>query len=306
MFKKLVLLLGLTFLASACGGVGAAVPTPTLLPIPTREEAAAVTAVASPSPIPPAVTLELATAVPELAVTAAAAPTAEPTETTLPTPTEAPAEIPTTQPELVVEPVTVTLVDGGQSIFTFDGARFKPWLFFVEASEGLDTAVAIYAVPVNDDTDLTTLTAKATADFTGAGLPELVVFTPDSDGEFSLVVTGTGEGTAVIQSVDSRIATTLNTLAAEEIYQGASYSNLAAPSYIFVIPVDEADLALRAVALDGKQIAEADFGGSRSAEALFVLPPLAAGFNFEILEVNGVAAEYHLFIGSGIAPEPEE
>jgi hypothetical protein len=58
--------------------------------------------------------------------------------------------------------------------------------------------------------------------------------------------------------------------------------------------------------VDGEQIAEANFGGPGSAEALFVLPPQAAGFNFEISEVNGEMAEYYLFIGSGVTPEADD
>lgn len=307
MSKQLVLLMGLVFLVSACGDVGTAVSTPTLLPIPTQEAVTAATAVASPSVIAPAVTLEQATAVAEPVVIALDTPTAAPTETALPIPTEAPAEIPIRQPELVVEPVPVVLVDGGQSIFTFDGARFEPWLFFVEASEGLDTAVAIYAAPVDDDTDLTALTAKAAADFTGPGLPELVVFTPDSDGEFSLVVTGKGEGTVFVQSVDSRMVEgTGSSLAAGEVRQGTSYDNQGVASYIFVVPISQADLALRATSLEGEQITEANFGGPGSAEALFVLPPQSAGFNFEIFEANGEPTEYYLIVGRSVLPGIEE
>jgi hypothetical protein len=308
MFKQFVLLMGLVFLVSACQDAGTAVPTPTLLPTPEQD----VVVVVSPSSIPPTVTLEpaTATAVPESEAAATEMPTTEPTETALPTPTESPTEtptaVPTTQPELAAEPITITLTGGEPAVFTFDGERFEPWLFFVEASEDLDTAVAVYAASITDDADLTTLTAEATANFTGPGLPELVVFTPDSDGEFSLVVTGVGEGTAVVYATDSRTATTTSTLAAGEIAQSSTFAKDSPATYIFVIPVGQADLALRAVYTDGAQIAEANFGGSGSAEALFVLPPLNAGFNFEISEANGAPAEYYLFIGSGLSPESEE
>lgn len=303
MFKQFVLLMSLILLVSGCGDADTAVPTPTLFPTPVQEEVVEVTAVPSPSTIPP--TTEPATAVPEPEATTTAAPTIEATVTALPTPTVSPSATPTTQPALAVEPVMVTLADGERAVFTFDGERFEPWLFFVEASEELDTAIAVYAASITDDADLTTLTAEATADFTGPGLPELVVFTPDSDGEFSLVVTGVGEGTAVIQSVDSRMAEGTSSLAAGEVSRGTSYSNITSASYIFVVPVGQADLALRAITLDGDQIAEADFGGPGSAEALFVLPPQSAGFNFEIFDVNGEPAEYYLFVGSGVSPETD-
>ena len=172
MFKQFVLFMSLILLVTACGGAATAVPTATLLPQPTQD----VVAVVSPSSIPPTVTLEPATAVPTATTeaTATTMPTAEATATAVPT--AAPTETATPQPVLAAEPITVTLTEGEPAIFTFDGKRFEPWLVFVEASEDLDTAVAVYPASVNNDTDLTTLTAEATANFTGAGLPELVVF----------------------------------------------------------------------------------------------------------------------------------
>lgn len=306
MFKKFVLLMSLFFLVSGCGDAGTAVPTATLLPQPTQEALVVI----SPSAIPPTVTLAPATAVPEPEAAATEIPTAEPTATAVPapteSPTESPTEVPATQPELAADLITMTLAEGERGVFTFAGTRFEPWLFFVEASEDLDTAVAIYPGAIDEDTDLTTLTTEATADFAGSGIPELVVFTPDSDGEFSLVVTAVGEGTAVIHVIDSRTATSTTTLAAGIVNQSSSFTKESPATYIFVVPVGQADLALRAVTLDGEQIAEANFGGPRSAEALFVLPPQAAGFNFEISEASGAAAEYHLFIGSGVTPEVNE
>ncbi|MCB9422769.1 MAG: hypothetical protein H6667_23420 [Ardenticatenaceae bacterium] len=306
MFKKFVLLMSLVFLVSGCGDAGTAVPTATLLPQPTQEALVVI----SPSAIPPTDTLAPTTAVPEPEAAGTEIPTAEPTATAVPAPTESPTETPTetpeTEPELAADLITMTLTEGGRGVFTFSGTRFEPWLFFVEASEDLDTAVAVYPGAVDENTDLITLTAEAAADFAGPGIPELVVFTPDSDGEFSLVVTAVGEGTAVVQSVDSRVAEGTSSLAAGEVSRGTSYSNVISASYIFVVPVGQADLALRAVTLDGEQIAEANFGGPGSAEALFVLPPQTAGFNFEISEANGAAAEYHLFIGSGVTPEANE
>ncbi len=301
MFKQFVLFMSLILLVTACGGAATAVPTATLLPQPSQEAVVVV----SPSSIPPTVTLELETAVPTATTeaTATTMPTAEATATVVPT--AAPTATAAPQPVLAAEPITVTLTAGEPANFTFDGTRFASWLFFVEASKGLDTAVAVYPGSVNEETDLTTLTAEAAADFTDSGLPELVVFTPDSDGEFSLVVTGVGEGTAVIHAIDSRTATSTATLTAGEVKQSASFAKDTPATYIFVVPVGQVDLALRAVSADGEQIAEANFGGPGSAEALFVLPPQSAGFNFEISEVNGAQAEYYLFIGSGVSPEAD-
>ncbi|MEJ2750983.1 MAG: hypothetical protein P8183_24205, partial [Anaerolineae bacterium] len=88
--------------------------------------------------------------------------------------------------------------------------------------------------------------------------------------------------------------------------QSASFAKDSPATYIFVVPTGQADLALRAVSENGEQIAEANFGGPGSAEALFVLPPQSAGFHFEISEVNGETAEYYLFIGSGVKAEADE
>jgi hypothetical protein len=95
-------------------------------------------------------------------------------------------------------------------------------------------------------------------------------------------------------------------LAAGEISQGTSYTNQIVAEYIFVVPVGQSDLALRAITLNGEKITEANYGGPGSAEALFVLPPQSAGFKFEIFEANSQPAEYYLIIGSGISPEQEE
>jgi hypothetical protein len=306
MFKQFVLFMSLVLLVTACGGAATAVPTATLLPQPVQEEVVAATAVVSPSAIPPTVTLEPETAVPTATTeaTATTMPTTEATATAVPT--AAPTETATPQSVLAAEPITVTLTGDELVIFTFDGTRFAPWLFFVEASEELDTAVAVYPGSVNEETDLTTLTAETAADFTDSGLPELVVFTPDSDGEFSLVVTGVGEGTAVVHAIDSRTATETSTLAAGAVDQSSTFAKDAPATYIFVVPAGQADLALRAVSEDGEQIAEANFGGPGSAEALFVLPPQSAGFYFEISEANGETAEYYLFVGSGVSPDTDE
>ena len=302
MTKQFFLLMGLVFLVSACRDTGTAVPTPTLLPIPILETVIESTAVSLPTDISVTETaVPIVTAVTEQEVTATDTSVAADTPIIMPLLT-----VPPVQPALVNEPVIVALTDGARAIYTFEGTRFEPRLFFVEASENLDTAVTVYAASASNDTDLTSLTAEATADNAGPGIPEMVVFTPDRDGEFSLMVTGKGEGTAVVHSVDSRTTTSASALAAGEVGKSASFNNDAQATYIFVAPVGQVDLTLRAVSLDGEQITEANFGGPGSAEALFVLPPQSAGFNFEVTETNGAPAEYHLFVGSGVPLKSEE
>ena len=304
--RRAIWLLGFVLLLAACGGE--ATPTPTLLPQPTT----AVSQTGATAPPAPTAVAEV-----ESTTTPAATNTAAVVETTVaPTPTmvAATTATATTAPETPTAtteptPATGTLLGPGQlatvspapgewAAVPFAGTRFVPRVFFIEAGDEVDTAVSIYGAIVTPGTDLDALTPLAEVDNSGPGIPEIVVYTPEASGEFSLVVTADGEGEARIYAVDTDTRDQVpSALAAGETKQETYTSEESGSVFVIALPADQADLMVRATTPDGETIAEADFGGAGSVEALFVLPPRSAEFRYEISEVNGEPAQYHLFVG---------
>lgn len=252
---------------------------------------------------------EPATAIPEAAP---GSDTPVATQAPAPTPTEVEAATATTVATATVTvttgPITdterfvpgqramVTLADGEFDAFPFSGAALETLLFFAEPGDDLNVDMAVYEGEVTADSDLNTLTPLVRANSGAAGVPEVLVFVPDDEGDFSLVLSATGSGEATVHFFDVQSQGTANTLAAGELFTGQFYSNISRPVLIFVDPVEEADIVLQAVTAEGEVLAESNYGGPGAAEVLFMLPPQPSDFAFQISEATGAAASYHLAV----------
>lgn len=200
---------------------------------------------------------------------------------------------------------TTSLENGEFAVFPFSGAALETLLFFVEPDDDLNVDMAVYEGEVATGDDLRTLTPLVQANAGAAGVPEVLVFVPDDDGDFSLVVAAMGEGQATVHFVDVQTGGAANTLAAGEVVTSQFYSNISRPVLIFVDPIEDGDIVVRATTTEGEVLAESNFGGPGAAEVLFMLPPQTSGFHFEISEATGMPAQYHLL---AYVPEstPEE
>jgi len=247
------------------------------------------------SPPTPAATQAPATPT-EVEATAETTPDVEVTLAATTTVTATAAAITGTERFAPGQQATVTLADAEFAAFPFSGAALETLLFFAEPDDDLDVDLAVYDAAVTAESDLSALTPLLEANIGAAGVPEVLVFVPEDEGDFSLVVSATGSGDATIHFFDVQTRGTANTLAAGELFTGQFYSNISRPVLIFVDPVEEADIVIRATTAEDEVVAESNYGGPGAAEVLFMLPPQPAGFNFEISEATGMPAQYHLFV----------
>lgn len=181
------------------------------------------------------------------------------------------------------------LLDAGEIIsFRFEGTQFVPLLFFAEADDGLDVVVQAYegdglaAAPVGE------------ANFSGAGRPELLVFSPEVTGLHRVAVVGlagAGEAKLFAFAGGERDA-----LAVGESREYGVVSKNGRPVIAFVDPVEQADLIITFALADGSVVAEANFSGAGSAEAAFVLPLQTTDYTITISEASGGAAAYDVVI----------
>lgn len=179
-------------------------------------------------------------------------------------------------------------LDMGEIIsFRFDGTQFVPLLFFAEASQELDVVLQVY-----EGDDLSVAPVRE-ANFSRAGLPELLVFSPEATGLHRVAVAGlTGSGEAGLFAFAGGER---DVLAAGESREYGVVSKNGRPVIAFVDPVEQADLVLT-FRSNGSVVAEANFSGAGSAEAAFVLPRQTTEYSVTISEASGAAAEYDVVI----------
>ena len=179
-------------------------------------------------------------------------------------------------------------LDMGEIIsFRFDGTQFVPLLFFAEASQYLDVVLQVYE---GDDLSVAPV---GEANFNGAGLPELLVFSPEVTGLHRVAVAGlTGSGEAGLFAFAGGER---DVIAAGESKEYGVVSKNGRPVIAFVDPVEQADLVIT-FRSNGSVVAEANFSGAGSAEAAFVLPRQTTEYSVTISEANGAAAEYDVVI----------
>ena len=300
-------------------------PPPTeavLLPTPITEATAPALATAAPATAAPSATVAASptTAPPTEAATAtSAAPTAEPptaaatasgdgaatpeaTATTEP-PT---AEAPPTSTSGVFAPGQVdgsTLAGGGAASYLVQGQRFAPLILFVEPETGLDVALAAYSGDLSGQTTPEGVTALAAADNALAGRPEILVLSPESDGQFTLVVrAASGEGNFTAHLYDLTTPAPGVAIQQSEALAGGTEkvfnvtSNGARPVIAVADPTDQSDVALDVMGADGALLTTANYSGAGGAETAYVLPLGATGLSIKIREVAGAASTFNILV----------
>jgi hypothetical protein len=265
-----------------------------------------------------AIAISTTTAVPPVPATEIGA--SFPTSTPIPPPTIAAAETPggseppaTLLPELTSEPVIDALAPGQQATgqlaggdfesYAYQGKQFQPVMIFVEASEELDVVVAAYEGIMVPHSNLDGLTLLSQAAFNPAGRPELLVFTPNRDGEFIIVVSGqSGTSGAYVVYMYDGTTPAENTqlfndaLAAGETKSYLAVSNGGRPVIAFVDQSDQSNMVIEILNQKGTVVSEANYGGTGSAEASFVLPLDTTSYTVRISEASGAPARYNLAI----------
>jgi hypothetical protein len=311
-FRWCLILVAVAVFAVACDLTGG--ETPPAVEPPTAEPT---TTTAETEP-----TLEPTVLVPTAAVPAATAtlPGESEPETEAPTPTLETAEPEPTTAVTVTETATLepvaaapgqiapgqqtngTLADGGVQLYNFEGVKFEQVVAFVEGDSGLDLALSAYQGDVGPGTDLGQFQPISQGDFSGPGLPEILVVTPEVDGTFTLAVQGNDTvGDFTLYMYDGTIPTANtrlvpDSLAAGETRNYKAISNGGRPVIIFVDPSDQSDVVLEVQFESGEQITEADFGGNGSVETAFVLPRTDTAYTILVSTADGGAATYNLVI----------
>jgi hypothetical protein len=251
------------------------------------------------------------------------APTATlPQEAEEPTPTAEPTEEPTSifEPTVTisetVEPVTAlpgliapgqettgSLESGGAQFFTFQGTKFEPVLAFVESDDNLNVAVSAYLGNIDSEADLSQLEPLNESDSSPTGWPEAMVITPNEEGAYTVVIQpgGTTAGDFTLYMFNGTTpapnARFINdSLAAGETKEYEATSNGGRPLVVFADQIGQSDLVIKILFASGNVAGEANFGGSNSAETLYVLPEGTTTYTVTVSTLNGEAAVYDLVI----------
>lgn len=311
--KRLILVALLALMlpaAVACNqGPGPAAPT---------QPAESTVEVIQPTEAPPTVTVVPPT---EAALpTVPPEPTAEPTATLPPPPTAEPTLTPEPSPTATAEPTatpeptaagvfapgqqdTAALPAGGFKGYLVNGRQFIPTVLFVEPDAPLDIALASFAGDQTAQATLEGLTPLSQANFNPTGRPEVLVLSPDLDGQYTMVVSAAaGEGgfTAYLYDLTSPAAgmavQQADSLAAGETKSYTVTSNGVRPVLFMVDPTDRSDLALTVIEQGGAVAATADFSGPGSVETAFVLPLGTTSYTLQVVETNGAPSSFNVAI----------
>lgn len=234
---------------------------------------------------------------PEPIATATAVPEPTPTPTPIPpttTATPTATAVATAQTINPGESYAGELADGGSQLFSFGGRQFQPLLFFAEAAADLNLSLAVYQTDAAFDPE--TAVPLAEVNFSNAGRPEIMVFSPNITSDYRLLVRAeAGSGEFTLHTFDAQQGERA-TLVAGMVNEHTAVSSGARPVLILANPVGQADLVIRVTGADGALIGQADFGGPGSAEAFFLLPLRTTSYTITISEATGAAAAYDQLI----------
>jgi hypothetical protein len=303
MMKKLMLYAIVLLLVVACGETPAApTSTPTLPPEPTlvaeatpteAEPTATATAEPTAEPTPEPTEEPTPTATSEPTATPTAVP---PTDTPTPLPTATATAVPAADPITPGESHSGSLGEGAVQGYPFRGTQFQPVLFFAEAGAGLNLSLAVYGPDAAGVIDIETADPLTEVNFSDAGRPEIMVFSPNATADYLLLVRAEeGEGNYTLHTFDTQAGQRAS-LAAGGEGRHTAVSNGARPVLIFADPVGNADLIITVTGQDGALIVAGNFGGPGSAESLFLLPLRTTTYTITITEAAGAAAEYDILI----------
>jgi hypothetical protein len=144
--------------------------------------------------------------------------------------------------------------------------------------------------------DIETADPLTEVNFSDAGRPEIMVFSPNATADYLLLVRAEdGDGDYTLHTFDSQAGQRAS-LAAGGEGRHTAVSNGARPVLIFADPVGNADLIITVTGQDGALIVEGNFGGPGSAESLFLLPLRTTTYTITITAVAGAATEYDILI----------
>ncbi len=294
----------------ACNFSGTPTATAVPTPIPTQAVAAGDATAVLPTAIPlpthtavpaPATATETATAVSQAEATATLRlPADSPTTAVSPTPAMVGTAVrlfgPGQQDAFSLEP-------GAFKTYTIQGVKFQPLFVFAEIDGDADLTLKVAAGTDTAVANPAAAAPLAEADFSPAGRPEVLVFSADEDGFYTLIVGNKGSGageTAVYlfdEATDTPLATHYRgeTLAAGQTKSFIVQSNGGRPVVAFAEPLDQSDLVLKFIEA-GSIANEANFSGPGSAEAAFVLPLRTTDYTIEISTASGGAATFTLIV----------
>lgn len=286
----LFLILALIITSLACGLV--ATPTPEPSPIPTIT-LAPVGGVPTAVPVNTA-TVSTATAVLPTEVVAVedeetAVPTEEPTAEIVVSETEVPVPVESGEVFAPGQKVSGTLAGGGEETYLIDGVKFTPRFVFAETADEIDLLLSVEGTEVN---------------FSGPGGAEVLVFTADDNGRFDLTVSNESDASGdytlylydAAQAVSGAVHQPNVALVAGATAQFQVESRGGQPVLIFVDPIDQSDIGVTITTADGQAIADANYSGSGSAEAAFVLPLETTRYTVTVKEINNAPSQINVLL----------
>lgn len=244
-------------------------------------------------------------------------PTAAPTETPAeePTPTPSPAaEAPTSEPASPTpaadaslmapgQRATGTLAEGELQSYPYQGFQFRPAIFFVEPSRELDVELLALAGLLSSGPGLGDVTPAATANNALSGRPEIVVYSPESDGVNTFVIRaagGSGDYTAYLFDLTSP-ATGMAVQQSDSVAAGETMtyevtSNGARPVIAMADPTNLSDVVLDIFGSDGGLLTTANFSGAGGVEVAYVLPMGTTSYTVAVREVNDMPSNFDVAV----------
>lgn len=281
-------------------------PTPTraatAVPSITTEPRPTATA-GLPTPLPSATPTERPTFTPiPTATTTAPSPTPLPSPTAIST--VAPTPLPAGEFLTPGQAASSTLLTDQAAFYPYQGTRFQPVLIFVEAAGDLDVSLSVHPGTVAPGADLAQMEVAASAEQSGPNRPEIIVFTPEDDGPYTIAVrpnpdTPGAFGAYTLYLFDTQAAAEGVELAAGELVAGETAghrvtSNGGRPVLCYLDPTDESDLILRALDSDGGVLTEANFSGPGSAEAVYLLPLQTTTYTCQVTAAARQTSTYEM------------
>lgn len=248
------------------------------------------------------------TPIPTTTATAEATATTAPSPTSLPSPTAISTVAPTPMAagEFLTpgQAASSTLLTDQAILYPYQGTRFQPVLIFVEAAGDLDVSLSVHPGTEAPGADLAQMEVAASAEQSGPNRPEIIVFTPEDDGPYTIAVRSNPDtpgamGAYTLYLFDTQTAAEGVELAAGALAAGetASHqvtSNDGRPVLCYLDPTDESDLILRALDSDGGVLTEANFSGPGSAEAVYLLPLQTTTYTCQVTAAARQTSTYEM------------
>lgn len=296
----------LIMVLAACGQ---ATPTPTLPPAP--EPTDTTVAETLPTALPSATSMPTPTATEAVAEPPTPTAPLAPTETPSPAATATSTLTPTATARPASEPIAPGQRDIGElgpgevAFYPYEGVRFESVMIFADGDAEMDPALAVYPGSVTSEAGLEGLAPLTEVNASGAGRPEILVFSADADGAYTIAISNEADMTGAysLYLFDGTTEAPDVTLQSGSLTAGQSASvsvtsNGGRPVVIYADPTDRSNLVVVVRDENGNLVTEANFSGPGSPEAIYLLPLRTTTYVIQILEANGAAATYDLAIAT--------